>query len=119
MITCNREEIRDMACICRSGILIGIEDNADGHIDEFPTVTKVISIDVDNYEIPEGSTFDMDEFEAHQGHIYAPADRQNWQWAYRIARTLVRHGSVNFIDLGITVSLPETMYVRTNEEAAL
>lgn len=48
---------------------------------------------VDNYEPGPGEAFDLDILEGQTTEICAQPTRDHWQLAYRLARTLVRHGS--------------------------
>lgn len=81
-----RDEIRDFKPCIRDGIMAEIEVKGAGWFG--PDATLVV--DVNDYEPAEGEQWDVDKWEERSGHIYAPATRENWILAYRIARGLLK-----------------------------
>jgi hypothetical protein len=106
MIVCNAERIRDVSMWITDHITARIEDNRDGSWEEAPRVERLLVLNMDDYRPEDDEKWDVDEWEARQGYICAPATRLFWTLAYRMARVLAKHGKVTVREWNETVELP-------------
>jgi len=90
-----KDGINDFAPMLRDHILVDIVDNTDhGYEETAPAIPNLLRIQVDDYRPDESEEWDVDEWESRQGVIFAPATREMWATAWRMARALCKHGLV-------------------------
>jgi len=75
-------------------LIVDVVDNSNGGWEWSggPRVKQLIKIEVDNYYPENDDDWDVDEWEEGRAYVFALPNRSSWQDAYRLARTLAKHG---------------------------
>ena len=92
-----KDDIEGFRSLVRTGIYAEVLNNAKGQISDAPKLPALIAIDVNDYVPAANEPWDVDDWEARQGYIYAPVSRENWKICYRIARGFMK-GPINITD---------------------
>jgi len=82
-----KDDIDDLKSFLRDEISVEIISNSDGELDCLPPLERVLAFEVNDYDPGEGE-FDGEKYAERQGYLYAPATREWWKLAWRIARVL-------------------------------
>ncbi len=103
-----KEDIEDFKSCVRDGIMADIENNLDGGREDAPLVSRLLVVDVNDYEPADGEKWDVDKWEERQGYLYAPATRKNWKLLYGIARVLAqgKSATIRAMNGEFSLSLP-------------
>lgn len=97
-------------------LIVDVVDNSAGdwHWSGAPQVKQLISIVVDNYHPENDEAWDVDEWDDGKAHVFALPNRSSWQDAYRLARTLAKHGKARVTAPGgivFDVTLPSITFI--------